>query len=58
MIEKWVSPLNDLEEEFNSIDKNGGGIILFDEFCDWAINKSLDLEVDEDDINENLGINL
>ena len=34
--------------EFNRIDVNGGGIILFNEFCDWAIKKSLDLEDDDD----------
>jgi len=34
--------------EFASIDKNGGGYILFDEFADWAIAKSLDLEDDDD----------
>ena len=36
----------DIEGEFNSIDKNGGGMILFDEFCEWAIKKNLDLEDD------------
>ena len=33
-----------MEEEFNNIDKNGGGYILFDEFCDWAIKKGLRTE--------------
>ena len=33
-----------MEEEFNNIDKNGGGYILFDEFCDWAIQKGLRTE--------------
>ncbi|XP_002158754.1 flagellar calcium-binding protein TB-44A [Hydra vulgaris] len=46
-IEKWVGPISP-EDEFNAIDKNGGGSILFDEFCDWAIKKSLDLEDDVD----------
>merc|ERR1712146_242386 len=31
------------EAEFKAIDKNGGGIILFDEFADWALRKQLDL---------------
>ena len=26
-----------LENEFAAIDTNGGGFILFDEFCDWAL---------------------
>jgi len=47
-IEVWVGPIADIEEEFNSIDTNGGGHILFDEFAAWAINKNLDLEDDED----------
>lgn len=33
---------------FNEIDKNKGGFILFDEFVDWAIQKNLDLEDDDD----------
>ena len=24
-------------DEFKKIDKNGGGVILFDEFCGWFI---------------------
>ena len=47
MITKWVGAIGNLTEEFNRIDKNGGGEILFDEFCEWAIAKKLDLEDDE-----------
>lgn len=46
-IEQWVGKI-DAEEEFKKIDTNGGGFILFDEFCKWAITKNLDLEDDED----------
>ena len=47
-IEKWgVGPI-DVEKVFKDIDTNGGGKILFDEFCDWAIKKNLDLEDDDD----------
>ena len=28
------------ENEFNVIDKNKGGIVLFDEFCEWYTNKN------------------
>merc|ERR1712048_800182 len=45
-IEKWVGPINDIEACFKEIDLNGGGIVLFDEFSDWAIKKSLDLDDD------------
>ena len=48
MIEVWVGPIVDIEAEFRSIDENGGGQILFDEFCTWSIKKNLDLEDDDD----------
>ena len=51
MIEKWVGPIKDMDKEFDRIDANGGGEILFDEFCKWAIKKHLDLE-DDDDYDE------
>ena len=34
--------------EFNIIDTNHGGHILFSEFVEWAISKDLDIEDDED----------
>ncbi len=46
--DKWVGPIEDMEAEFDKIDVNGGGQILFSEFVDWAIAKNLDLEDDED----------
>merc|ERR1719431_425375 len=46
-IESWVGKI-DAEVEFSKIDSNGGGFILFDEFCKWAIKKNLDLEDDDD----------
>jgi Ca2+-binding EF-hand superfamily protein len=48
MIQKWVGPIEDPAKEFAKIDANGGGQILFDEFCDWSISKDLDLEDDDD----------
>jgi Ca2+-binding EF-hand superfamily protein len=45
-IEKWVGPVGDLAAEFDKIDANGGGQILFNEFVDWALEKNLDLEDD------------
>jgi len=47
-LEEWVGKIECPEEEFMKIDKNGGGVILFDEFCEWAIKKDLDLEDDDD----------
>ena len=43
--------LDNPEMEFRMIDVNGGGIILFDEFCDWSCKKNLDLD-DDDDFHE------
>lgn len=34
--------------EFQSIDKNGGGQILFNEFIDWAVSKDLEVEGEKD----------
>ena len=47
-VELWVGPIADMAAEFDSIDKNGGGQILFDEFVDWATSKNLDIEDDDD----------
>jgi Ca2+-binding EF-hand superfamily protein len=48
LMEKWGVKVSDPEATFKEIDKNGGGQILFDEFCHWAIKKNLDLENDDD----------
>ncbi|GAB5360037.1 hypothetical protein AAMO2058_000593100 [Amorphochlora amoebiformis] len=47
-MEAWGVKILDPKSAFKSIDKNGGGFILFNEFCDFAIALSLDLEDDED----------
>ena len=48
VVELWVGPISDMAAEFDTIDKNGGGQILFDEFVDWATSKNLDIEDDDD----------
>ena len=45
-------PEGEVEAEFRRIDTNGGGVILFDEFSDWALKKQLDLEDDDDWIDD------
>ena len=35
-----------MDAEFDCIDTNGGGQILFNEFIDWALAKDLDIEED------------
>lgn len=47
-MEVWVGKIEDAEKAFKEIDTNNGGSILFDEFCNWAIKKNLDLEDDDD----------
>ena len=41
--------IRDPEDEFQEIDKNNGGTISFEEFCNYAIQQSLDLEDDDDE---------
>merc|ERR1711881_87594 len=48
-VEKWTgTEIEDMEAEFDKIDANAGGQILFTEFVDWALEKNLDLEDDVD----------
>ena len=46
ILEKWVGPIENMDDEFDKIDENKGGQILFKEFVDWALAKDLDLEDD------------
>merc|ERR1719228_741284 len=49
-IAKWVKEVpEDLEAEFEKIDENKGGQILFKEFISWAVGKNLDIEDDVDE---------
>ncbi len=48
LMEKWGVKISNPEEEFQKIDKNKGGSIMFDEFAEYAIKKNLDLEDDDD----------
>ncbi len=41
--------MRDPKQTWNEVDRNGGGKVLFNEFCDWAIRKNLDLEDDDND---------
>ena len=48
LIESWGVKIEDPEESFNEIDTDGGGMLLFIEFANWAIEKGLDLEDDDE----------
>jgi Ca2+-binding EF-hand superfamily protein len=53
-LEKWGIKIDDPESEFNKIDNNKGGVIMFEEFCNYAITKNLDLEDDDNFDDEEL----
>ena len=48
LLEKLGVKVNNPEAEFKNLDDNKSGSIMFDEFCEFAIKKYLDLEDDED----------
>jgi hypothetical protein len=48
LLEKWKIKVNDHAATFKEIDRDNGGMILFIEFCEWAIKKSLDIDEDDD----------
>ena len=41
--------MSEPEQQWNECDRDGAGMVLFDEFCNWAIQKNLDLDDDDDD---------
>jgi len=51
---RWGIKITDAQASFKEIDTNGGGIVLFDEFVDWAMDKNLDLEDDDSFIKDEL----
>ena len=53
-LEKWGVKIGDPAAEFKKIDKNNTGGIMFDEFCEYAIKKNLDLEDDDNFDDEEL----
>jgi len=53
---RWGIKITDAQASFKEIDTNGGGIVLFDEFVDWAMDKNLDLEDDDEHPNINSNV--
>ena len=47
-LEKWGIKMKNPEAEFKKIDHNNSGNVMFNEFCEFAIKKNLDLEDDDD----------
>ena len=52
LLEKWGIDMSNPEKKWREADRDGGGQILFIEFCDWAIKNQLDLDDDDDDDND------
>ncbi len=49
-LEAWGMPAPaDPDAAFSSLDTDGGGLVLFNEFASYAIKQKLDLEDDNDD---------
>lgn len=47
-LKEWGLSIADRDTEFAKIDTNGGGVVLFDEFADWALKRKIDLEGDDE----------
>lgn len=52
-LKKWGIKTDNLDEQWAECDADGKGKVLFDEFCNWAIKKGLDLD-DDDDVDEEI----
>jgi hypothetical protein len=48
----WGVDMSDLDLRWTECDADGQGMVLFDEFCQWAVKHSLDLEDDDDEDDE------
>jgi hypothetical protein len=46
---QWKIDVRDIKAQWKKCDRNGGGMVLFDEFCNWAISQNLDLDDDDDE---------
>jgi len=52
LMRSWGVYVRNPKAEFASIDANGGGQVLFDEFASWAIRRGMELVDDDDDPEE------
>jgi len=48
LLHRWGIDVKDPAKRFKEIDTDGGGMVLFDEFSRWALEKGLDLDDDDD----------
>eukprot|EP01062_Namystynia_karyoxenos_P059331 TRINITY_DN50776_c0_g1_i1.p1 TRINITY_DN50776_c0_g1~~TRINITY_DN50776_c0_g1_i1.p1 ORF type:complete len:549 (+),score=253.62 TRINITY_DN50776_c0_g1_i1:104-1648(+) len=47
-VHEWGVDIEDPQAAFQELDSDGGGMILFGEFANWALQKGLDLQEDDD----------
>ena len=47
LLATWSAPVADAAAEFAAIDVDGGGSVLFDEFCGWALKRGLDMDTSD-----------
>jgi len=47
-LEQWGITITDPVTSFHTIDSDGAGFVLFDEFCVWAAAQNIDLDDDDD----------
>jgi hypothetical protein len=50
MFIKWGIDMSEPKKLWKEADKDGAGQVLFVEFVEWAIEKNLDLEDDDDEV--------
>jgi len=52
-LSKWGIDTRDPQRLWSKADANGGGVLLFDEFCDWAIKQNF--RITPEDPTGNMG---
>jgi len=56
-LENWGIDMSDPQKQWSKCDADGFGKVLFDEFCNWAITRSLDLDDDDDVTDSDIEVN-
>eukprot|EP01046_Picozoa_sp_COSAG06_P050598 COSAG06_NODE_8052_length_2287_cov_12.388026_4_plen_193_part_00 len=51
-----MTDTQDAAAEFGSMDENGGGVVLFDEFCAWALRRHIEVSESEEQLERRQGV--
>jgi hypothetical protein len=54
LLKRWGIDMSNPKAQWKKCDADGYGKILFDEFCNWAIKSSLDLDDDDDVVDSEI----